>query len=576
MQVIAFLSLFVLGRAVSLALYRMCWSNGLSGKSATQGAVFSLLRRPLPWLTHFAFIWPTASLSWEAWPLLHGASVMLAGLLALGAIGRFGSVDLGRFFLPDRLLALALAAGVLLSPVFIYPCLVACCCLQYTVASWRLGPGYSNLLGYEFIRASISVLIAAITLYGWMLIAGFGWNDFENHTLTVLLGLQASTYVNHSMAKSALGPKWNSWIRENRIQCLFTNAWLRGWKLGRSKECILKQTRWFGKHRVRICAAGWMLEASWLLILADPRLTLAILSLTILLHLTVFLLTGLAAYQYVANHLFFLGLILFCETGKIFGRQNLIACAIAIPIAALWIGWLRRRIFTEYQRSGTPGSSAVIADAADHLMAWWDTPFMRMYSYTIETRGGERFALPVPKLSPHDTALTDIHTHLMILGQHADLDPMIKPDRAIVRTGVWGLTVHREDRDFLYQLMNEPESEVRAILSPGQPLPPWSLGLHGRGPEAATPLRTLFEGMNREMKKTWVRGILRWPHFPGEDLAPDQCPLAAQPPKCFRFDQAIASVTLWRIKTFSNEENIFLIEQEMVGCIHLAAPQTQP
>jgi hypothetical protein len=242
---------------------------------------------------------------------------------------------------------------------------------------------------------------------------------------------------------------------------------------------------------------------------------------------------------------------------------------LVIPATALWIGWLRLRISEECQRTGSSGSLMKFADAADHLMAWWDTPLMRMYSYSVETRAGKCFALPVPKLSPHDTALTDLHTHLMILGLHGDFDPMIGPDRAIARTGVWGLTVHREDRDFLYRLMDDPDADVAGKLRACAASLTWP---PGEVPAAALPLRELFLGMNRHLGKSWFRKILRWPHFPGEDLAPDICPLVEPAIETFRFDESIASVTFWRIKTFHHDTEMVLIEREMVGRIHLSNP----
>ena len=568
-MVITFLLLFFWGRVVSLGLYRMCWSNAATGEVAQRGAMMTLLRRPLCAVVHVFFLWPMIGVSWEEWPRLHGCAVMFTALLALGAIGRFGSADLGRYFIVDRLVVLVLAVGVWFSPAFLYPCLVSCCCLQYTVSSWRLGPGYSNLLGYEFIRASLSVLIAGVTICGWCQCAGVMWSGFESALLAVLLGYQASTYVNHALAKCALGPQWYSWMVDNRVECLIANAWLRGWTFGRSEAQVMKQARWAARHRTMLCVCGWMLEFSWLGVLADARLALVILSAAVLMHLVVFVLTGLLAYQYVVNHFFLMLMIQTQGGGGIFGWENFTACVIAVPLAAVWIGFLRRRIFSECQRQGTMGKGGVLADAADHLMAWWDTPLMRMYSYTVETHDGEHFALPVPKLSPHDTTLTDIHTHWMILGIPTDFDEKIGSDRAVARTGVWGLTVHREDRDFLYQVMDTLDSEAMDKLRGDGASRPWSRSEKGGEPIDAAPLRALFEGMNREIDKKWFPLIMRWPHVPGEDLVPDQCPLVKPRFKDFPFDRVIACVTVWRVKTLYGENGFSLVEREVVGRIEL-------
>jgi hypothetical protein len=576
LMMLSFAILFLLGRIVSLVVYRMCWSNGVAGVFSPPGALFTLLRRPLPWLMHLAAVWPVIGLSWRDWPLLHVFSSVGAGLLAIGAVGRFGCAGLGSFFWLDRLLVIALAIGVGFSPAFLYPCLIACCCLQYTVASWKLGPGYSNLLGWEFIRASLSVVTACLAVFGGLKIPGVVLNDFESLTLAVLLGYQASTYVNHALAKSALGPQWHSWIRVNRVQCLVTNAWLRGWTVGRNRDAVLKQARWIGNHRVGICAAVWILEFSWIFILADYRLALALLLATVLLHLILFALTGLAAFHYVANHLCLIWLIVAGDAAAVFRLEYLVAALVLVPCFAGWIGWLRRHMLAEYPPSGASGGYGKFADAADHLMAWWDTPLMRMYSYTVETRSGACFAVPVPRLSPHDTTLTDLHTHLMILGLHEDLDAMIERDRTIARTGVWGLVIHREDRDFLYRLMDARPCTCPPELLRDCPQAPWHLGSAGAGSEAALVLRGFFQGINRNLHQTWFRKILRWPHFPGEDLAPDICPLVKPALGIFRFDETIATVTIWRVRIFHHHREMMLIENEMVGRIEMDENKTFP
>jgi hypothetical protein len=313
------------------------------------------------------------------------------------------------------------------------------------------------------------------------------------------------------------------------------------------------------RHRVALCGGAWLLEIAWLFFLADARLASALLGATILFHFALFALTGLCSYQYVVNHLAVFGLILCHDTSAVFQTQHLAACVIAVPAAAAWIAWLRRGILAE----GISGAKSKLADAADHLMAWWDTPLMRMYSYTVETLSGKTFALPVPKLSPHDTALTDIHTHLMILGAHPGLDPAIPQDRAFARTGVWGLTIHREDRDFLYGLMEQSEIPI--------PAPP-----HGweTVPATAAPLRDLFEGMNRRIADKRLRAILRRPHFPGEDLAPDICPLVEPALPLFSFDEPIAAVTIRRTKTFLRRDGVILLENSILGRIPLTETRT--
>jgi hypothetical protein len=532
----------------------------------------SLLRRPMPWLLHVVVTMSLYPLSWQGMPRMHAMAMTLVALLALGAVGRFGAMGRGRHFMRDRWVIVLLAAAVWYKPVWLYPCVIACCALQYRVASWRLGPGYSNLLGYEFVRASLCVIMAAMVLQSVLVWRGGIFPIREDLMIVTCMLYQASTYFHHAVAKSALGPRWFSWMRENRIECLFANAWLRGWTLGLGKQRCFSLCQGIARKRRWLCAGVWLLESSWMLVLADARIAMVLLAATVVFHVIVFLSTGLLAYEYAVNHLFLIGLILCGDVGDLFGVNVLLASVLAIPLAAVWVGWLRLGMLASLQQRGTAGCRARFADAADHLMAWWDTPLMRMFSYTVETTTGKRYALPVPRFSPYDTFLTDIHTHLMILGQHTELDPAATRDRGIARTGVWGLTIHREERDFLYRLMDVPDFKM--ILHPSPSTPAWSMTVGQT--HAAAPIAEWVAGVNDYRGRSWFRRLMRWPHFPGEDLAPDLCPMSARGWPCFDFDETIAAVTIWRIKTFYHHTGLHMISEESLGCIHVPSVSLRP
>ena len=563
---------FLLGRALSLAVYRLCWKHGEVMDGTTLSTIGSLLRRPSPWLLHVVMMVSLHPWSWKEMPRMHAMVMTLVALLAIGAIGRFGVTGWGRHFMRDRLAIVLLAAAVCYKPVWLYPFVISCCTLQYRVASWRLGPGYSNLLGYEFVRASLCVIMAAMVLQSVPVWCGRSFPIREDLMIAACILYQASTYFHHAVAKSALGPRWFSWMRENRIECLFANAWLRGWTLGLGEQRCFNLCRGIAQNRRWLCAGVWLLEVAWIFVLADVRLALVILTATMLFHVIVFLSTGLLAYEYVVNHLFLIGVILFGDVGDLFGGDVLLATVLTIPLATAWVGWLRLGMLASYQQCGTGGRRARFADAADHLMAWWDTPMMRMFSYTVESAAGRRYALPVSRFSPYDTFLTDIHTHLMILGQHNELDPAARRDRGIARTGVWGLTIHREDRDILYRRMDDPY--CAQPLHPNGSPPAWSTTVGET--HVASPIAEWIVGVNHHGGCGWFRWLMRWPHFPGEDLAPDLCPLGEHDWPCFDFDETIASVTIWRIKTFYHHTGLHLISEEPLGCIHAPSASQCP
>ncbi len=557
----AVFGIMIAGRLVSLSVYQMTWRNGAAGDCLRAGAAFELLAKPRWWPLHLAMLWPVAGMSWDGMPALRIFAVTAAVLLALGAIGRLGCDERGRFFMADRALATALATCVAFSPAFLYPSVLAACCLQYTVASWRLGPGYSNLLGHEFMRGSLCVASAALAAAGWT--GGIG----ESAMLAAVIAWQASSYVNHALAKCALGPRWHSWIRENRAQCLVVNAWLRGWRTGRNREAVLSFAGFVERWRVAPCTAAWCIEISWLLPLADSRLACAILLATLVFHAAVLWLTGLLAWHYVANHLALLALIAAGMADGVFGMDHWLGALAGMIIAAPWVGWVRGRMLKECQQNGRPRRWALLGDSADHLMAWWDTPLMRMFCYTVTSASGRVFSLPVTRLSPHDTALTDIHTHMMILGMHDGLDPEIPTDRKLAPTGVWGLVIDRAVRDFLYRAMDGAD-ELPSVWSV-PPEPSRRSGHEASRNSAIKPLQAMFVAMNGLTGRRWYKFMMRRPHFPGEDLVPDICPLVSPPLPEFRFDERIATVSLWRVRTFYDGETMSLVSHAKVADIHV-------
>ncbi len=558
---LAFVIAFFLGRVISILLYQSTWKNGIARKFHPWGALATFLARPWPWLAHIPIVVLTASLDWQSLPHVRVFIWVAAGALCLGAVGRFGAVDLGRFFLFDRCLIVLLWVGLGFSPAFLYPLLLACCCLQYTVSGWALNPGYSNLLGFEFMRSSLCMALAGLlTLAGLSGIdaAPMGIVEAEALFFALVLCGQAAGYVQQAVAKSALGKHWYSWFRENRLQCLLVNAYLRGWCAQWIRmESILRLARWVTHFRVPLCAAACLIEISWLFILADSPLALMILAATLAFHLAVWLFTGLAGYHYAISHLLMIFLYVTISSQSSKSDYALVGGG-CILVSSVWVLLLRRHIFREYTRHGAPGGWGWAADPADHLMSWWDGPYMRMYSYRVKTVTGRHYDFPVTRFSPYDTFMTDMHTHLMILNRNWDLDPQLAADRVIARTGVWGLSVSLQDRDPLYRLMDSPEADLGCMYPKTN---------DSRISDSFAPLVAFFQGIHRFQSRWWFRILFRWPHFPGEDHVPDISPLASESLPAYSGTEPVTEVICTCVKTFYRGDAILKLDESVFARI---------
>jgi hypothetical protein len=542
--------LFIFGKAFSLHIYRVCWDIN-AGKILSFGKLF-LLCSPVIALSLSSLL-----LCWQDLSLTRVFASVGAIQLAVAAAGRF---DPTFPCLIRRGITLLVSTFVILHPAWLLPSLFCTCLLQYRNAAWALNPGYSNLLGFEFSRSSLCSVITALCLTEVLSLWGFAYQN-DPIILTVLLLHQASYYINNALAKNALGKNWCEWMMKNRIQYLVANAWLRGWTLGQNQSQHLQLYTLTANYRVAICWLAWGSEIAWLFTFLHPTSSFLLYSTMILFHLFVFCLTGLSCWHYIINHF----CLLYLLSHSFMPDSNLAMVLFSLlgyGFIAVWVGLTRTRVLNEHQSENAASRWKNLTDPADHLMAWWDSPLMRMYTFTIETESGKHFFFPVTNLSPHDTAFTDIHTHLMILNLHQDFDAELTKDKQVGRTGVWGLLANRAEMENLYN-MQKPEIKrdedssrfVPCVIDP-------------ESTHATTPLLKHFLSINQCIEKPLYRRILRWPHFPGEDHAPDRCPLVEDNLPCFPMDEAIQKVMLWRVKTWVSE-GFSLLDHSLCIEMHL-------
>ncbi len=565
---------FVLGQIGSIVLYQSTWQNGISRQFHKWGALVTFLRRPLPWLFHCPIVLLTIHLNWQDTPRVHLYIFIATGILSLGAVGRLGAVDIGRFFIFDRFLVVILWLGLWFSPIFLYPLLLTCCCLQYSVSGSSLSPGYSNLLGFEFMRSSLCMGLAGLLVQAGLRLLGAEDNiyiDIEDHLLALVLCGQAAGYVQQAVAKCTLGKRWFSWILENRLQCLIVNAYLRGWGARWiQKQWVLMLAKFVAQFRVFLCATVWLIEFSWLFILVDQHLALGILIATFLFHLAVWLLTGFAGYHYMISHILMIILVALNFKLTWYKVEYALVGGACIVFFTIWVLFVRWNLFREFTQNGNANRWGRVADPANHLMAWWDSPYMRLYSYSVKTVSGQWFCFPVTRFSPYDTFLTDIHTHLMILGQDWELDNQLAADRAISRSGVWGLTVSIDDRNRLYQLMDDPHLNLvlnLGIDSNNKRGDVIEYNICNPSGRSQTALALFFQGINHYQSKWWFRIIFLWPHFPGEDMVPDWSPLASRRLPSYRGVEPVIELAIHCVKTFYREDALHLLDEKVYARI---------
>ncbi|MEM7313994.1 MAG: hypothetical protein AAF497_12660, partial [Planctomycetota bacterium] len=398
-----FVTAFCLGKFFSWFVYRTTWDNAERSNARIGSLLVGYLSRPQIWIIHIPIGFFSASGSWYESTGAQGIAVAMAWIMALNSVLRFGAADQNRYYIADRILTFGLASLTLVFPGALILSVLASSCLQYSASASRIGPGYSNLLGFEFVRGSACVLCTCAALAGAaeMIPISIEAPD-EGILLAAFLGYQASYYVNQGFAKAALGKHWFEWPLKNRLECLIINSYLRGWGSRLiSQETVLQLARIARKGRVIICGGCLLLEAGCIIMLFHSEFAIALLAVLICFHLSVALCTGLLGHEFILNHLVIIGLIL-CQPelfASVFGIQTgilLVGCGV---LNFIFVGLLRLKSLKEFNETGAAvGPYARAADSADLLMAWWDSPYMRMYTYTAITKSGNYMAIPVPML----------------------------------------------------------------------------------------------------------------------------------------------------------------------------------
>eukprot|EP00037_Helgoeca_nana_P000397 m.21497 g.21497 ORF g.21497 m.21497 type:complete len:641 (+) comp10484_c0_seq2:74-1996(+) len=601
-HVIGVVLTFAVSRALSLGVYVSTWvtHNGfiqshIHGEDAAS-KLWNRLKKSRCLLADYV----VNERMW--WPLHAGVLGMLCGAGGLGwsnhlsvirtvgcvhcglmcggkAALRLGHVDLGNFFFFDRGLCVLLAAGAWFSPALLYVAVIHSCCLTYTVgASSGLAQPYSNYLGFEYCRWMVCACIAACLVDGAVGCAQWIGLPLVLTDGVVELSLLVSTgayYFAQGAGKCRLGQHWFEWPLHNRIENLWINAILRG-HLSRfvSVDVAIQMAGFVRMMRVPMNCMGLIAELLGLATVLPPPISTSGVALRAMFHCAVTGMTGLFDWEGIVGNAVVAMLLHSGAFTAAFALPGVVAIAAAVCIimSDQWAVWVSER----------PDMATKLAlfDAADLPMCWWDSPYMRMFEWSVECEvsPGEELAFPVTLFSPYDTLITDVHTRLMNLKLYPGLDRTRSTDRGVIRSGVWGLLLHREDSKVVYSLVDTKLDEADLVkhFCPESP-DPWTVTAETDWDESPTcvALFQFFRGWNSHVDTEWFRVVgstLGGFHWPGEDIVPDTSPLRRPRRRQYSVtDGRVTKAHLRRIKTWFTGERVLLLEDALIGTIDLVS-----
>ena len=578
----------------SWLVYNMTWWNSHAfGKMTPFGGAtreevkqsgscfFRLLKRVRYYPVHLLLIWCLRMTYDLEIPMIVQLSKISSIVLTLSSVFRFGSIDLQHYFISDRLLCVTSCLLSQYYPMFLYINLLCNCTLQYSISSWCLAPPYSNYLSFEYVRISLINCIVVLSVKSVCVV-----ELSESSWVFLFLLCGATYYLHQGSGKLRLGTNSTDWLLHNRGECIFVNSYLRGWwSQLLSKKVVLIIAGFLKTQRLILGFGALVAEMGGVLVLllslVVPDVSLYLFVGFYLLigtfHIAVFSMAGILVWGNVIVNLSMAYSLFNCDINfdeiRISEKVTALVGMIAVD---LYIIMLYKIVESE---GNLRKVGIILFDASYLLMCWWDSPYMRMYSYSVDVveNGVEKtYQFPVTKFSPYDTMITDIHTRMSYLHMHTGFDSQRTADLETAHPGVWGLLLIREEAMKMYSTMDSDGQKLKQqleTLSVGSDESKiWNLREETDTSHPAFPLQCFFIGINKSIanKKfnSLFKFIMKWPHFPGEDWVPDACPLSSKLEE-FPFHVPIKNVNINRVKTFYTGNDILLLEDSRVGVIHL-------
>lgn len=308
--------------------------------------------------------------------LLRTFALTVGGIVAWRSVTMDVDLATGERHLLPRLLTALAWVGLWVHPGFLV-------LLLHTAITWLRAYQHHQHLP---IRALMMMLacFGAVPLaeLAAPLLGSGGTSDVTTPALFLLLLMSASHYFIPGRAKLRLGPRWFSWMWDNRLHAIVPSAYSWGWLRFLPEELVVRVARrlrpWDRPNQVATTA----LELGAILVLFDPRVCLALLVAFIAFQALVAVLSGIVFWQYmVTNALLVLAVTEAPPpvTEAVFGGDSGIVAAALILLLPK-----QKRIWNPLR------------------LGWWDTPFAGRVHWEVRGESGTWYGLYNNFMCPND------------------------------------------------------------------------------------------------------------------------------------------------------------------------------
>ncbi len=194
--------------------------------------------------------------------------------------------------------------------------------------------------------------------------------------------MQASHYFITAITKAWLGPRWYSWMLDNRIHYLAASAYSWGWARFLPWSVWVRVVRSVRRVEVPLQVSAFALEALSPLVLASPGLAVGLSIAFGLFHVGVFLLSGLLFWDWIAVDLSLALLAHGASESAL--REAFGAWPLTLGLVVLALFPLRHRLWKPMP------------------LGWYDTPLTQRIRYSVVGASGRVYGLYCDFMCPHE------------------------------------------------------------------------------------------------------------------------------------------------------------------------------
>jgi len=440
----------------------------------------------------------------------------LAGMLTWKVVTKDIDVVFGDSQLWARLGLIGACVGLWFQPAFL---LVVLLLLTRPFEQWA----HHTILPIRALQA-MAAFIAIVELATLLPAAAQAYVPDTATLLFLMFTIQGSHYVSAGLAKLWLGPRWYSWVLDNRLHYMAANAYAWGWGRFVSWPTWRRLVRVIELGGAPLQAATLALELLAPLTLLSPAAALVTCALLSAFHLGVLACGGFWFWEWVGtNLLLVLAVLALPESlySALFGWQSVVASVVFIAVFPL-----RNRLW------------------GPTLLAWWETPFTQRTHWLAHGASGATYEVYSDFMCPHERLYGTLHACFLA------------PVRLV--TSHMGTVWDHADRDAIVAAGPSPE-RLDAVRE--------RLGVQPRDARLARNhidyLHRFFGALNHGARKHMLPAWLRWLKAPG-----GHCYYWGDLPR-FRGQERVVAVSLRFREQYFDGEGLVLIRDELVQTFNI-------